>query len=170
MKDSPKLKLPKNAAQGKRFAIVVSRYHEELTAKMQEAAVDTLKDLGAKADDILTYWVPGAFEIPTAARMVCQHQTVDAVICLGIILKGETSHNEFIAHEVARGISTIHAASNVPAIFGVLTPETLEQAKARAGGSKGNKGEEAATAAVAMIQLAAEIKQGSTKQSKSVGF
>ncbi len=170
MKDSPKLKLPKNAAQGKRFALVVSRYHEELTSKLQEAAVGTLKDLGAKADDIATYWVPGAFEIPAAARMVLQHQTVDAIICLGIILKGETTHNEFIAHEVARGISTIHATSGIPAIFGVLTPDTLEQAKARSGGSKGNKGEEAAEAAVAMIQLANEIKQGSTKQNKSVGF
>jgi 6,7-dimethyl-8-ribityllumazine synthase len=170
MKDAPKLKLPKNAAQGKRFALVVSRYHEELTSKLQEGAVNTLKDLGAKTEDIATYWVPGAFEIPSAARMIIQHQTVDAIICLGIILKGETTHNAFIAHEVARGISTIHAASGVPAIFGVLTPDTLEQAKARSGGSKGNKGEEAAEAAVAMIHLANEIKQGSTKQNKSVGF
>ena len=170
MKDSPKLKLQKNAAQGKRFVIVVSRYHEDLTSKLQEGAVETLKGYGAKADDIVTYWVPGAFEIPAAARFVIQHQNPDAIICLGIILKGETTHNAYIATEVSRGISQIHAASGVPAIFGVLTPDSLEQAKARAGGSKGNKGVESAEAALAMIELLNEIKQGANKKNKSVGF
>jgi 6,7-dimethyl-8-ribityllumazine synthase len=114
--------------------------------------------------------VPGAFEIPSAARQVVHHQNVDAIICLGIILKGETTHNEYIAHEVARGIAQIHAATGIPAIFGVLTPDTLEQAKARAGGSKENKGVEAAEAAIAMIELLNEIKQGTKKTNKSVGF
>jgi 6,7-dimethyl-8-ribityllumazine synthase len=170
MKDSPKLKLQKDAAQGKHFVIVVSRYHEALTTKLQEGAVETLQSYGAKAEDITTYWVPGAFEIPAAARMVIQHQTVDAIICLGIILKGETTHNAYIAREVARGVAQIHVSSGIPAIFGVLTPDTLEQAKARAGGSKENKGVECAETALAMIELLDEIKQGANKKNKSVGF
>jgi 6,7-dimethyl-8-ribityllumazine synthase len=170
MKTNSKLKLAKDAAEGKRFAIVASLYHEELAKELHDGAVDALKNLGAKPDDVMTYWVPGAFEIPAAAREVCQHQDVKAIICLGVILKGETPHNEYIAREVARGISQIHAASGIPATFGVLTADTLEQAKARAGGARGNKGAEAAEAAVAMVQLIAEIKQGPKKISKSVGF
>src|SRR4051812_37174059 len=103
--------LPKDAAAGKHFAIVVSRYHEELTQKLLDGAVETLKSLGAKADQVQTFWVPGAFEIPAAAREVSQHLEVDAIICLGIILKGETSHNEYLAREVARGLSTIHPST-----------------------------------------------------------
>jgi 6,7-dimethyl-8-ribityllumazine synthase len=161
--------LSKDAASGKRFAIVVSRYHEELTQELLNGAQDTLKSLGAKDDDISLFWVPGAFEIPSAARALSQHREVDAIICLGVILKGETPHNEYIAREVAHGIAQIHAATGIPAAFGVLTPDTLDQAKARAGGSRGNKGAEAAEAAVAMIHLLDEIKQGPKKQ-KSVGF
>ena len=161
--------LPKDAAAGKRFAIVVSRYHEELTQVLWKGAFETLTALGAREPDIVTLWVPGAFEIPSAARAVVLHQNVNAVICLGIILKGETSHNEVLAHEVARGIAQIHAATGVPATFGVLTPDTLEQAKARCGGACGNKGTESAEAAVAMVHLLDEIKQG-PKQPKSVGF
>jgi len=164
-----KTPLPKDAAAGKRFAIVVSRYHEELTDELLAGAQNALKALGAKDDALSIFWVPGAFEIPSAARAVVQHRDVDAVVCLGVILKGETPHNAYIAHEVARGISQIHAATGIPATFGVLTPDTLEQAKARAGGPKGNKGAEAAEAAVAMIHLLNEIKQGPRKQ-KSVGF
>jgi 6,7-dimethyl-8-ribityllumazine synthase len=165
-----KSSLPKNAAEGKHFAIVVSRYHEELSQKLLDGALEELKTRGAKSDDISTYWVPGAFEIPTAARAAVQHHEVDAVICLGVILKGETPHNDYIAREVARGISQIHLTSGVPATFGVLTTDTLEQAKARAGGAKGDKGAEAAEAAVAMIHLLEEIKEGPKKKSKSVGF
>jgi len=165
-----KTSLPKNAAEGKRFAIIASRYHDEITQKLVDGAKETLTGLGAKPDDIHLYWVPGAFEIPTAARAVSQHHEADAIICLGVILKGETPHNEYLAHEVARGISTIHAATGIPATFGVLTPNTLEQASARAGGAEGNKGAEAAEAAVEMIQLLDEIKQGPKKKIKSVGF
>jgi 6,7-dimethyl-8-ribityllumazine synthase len=161
--------LPKDAAAGKRFAIIVSRYHEELTQKLLSGARHALQALGARDEDVSSFWVPGAFEIPAAARAVVQHREVDAVICLGVILKGETTHNAYIAHEVARGIAQIHAATGIPATFGVLTPDTLEQAEARAGGAEGNKGAEAAEAAVAMIQLLDDIKQG-PKKPKSVGF
>jgi 6,7-dimethyl-8-ribityllumazine synthase len=165
-----KSSLPKNAAEGKRFAIVVSRYHEELSQLLHAGALEALKALGAKEDDISTFWVPGSFEIPAAARAISQHRDVDAIVCLGVILKGETPHNEYIAREVARGIAQIHAATGIPVTFGVLTPDTLDQAKARSGGIKGNKGAESAEAAVAMIHLLNEIKQGAKKQSKSVGF
>jgi 6,7-dimethyl-8-ribityllumazine synthase len=162
--------LPKDAATGKHFAVVVSRYHEELTQELLDGALQSLKSLGAKDDDIETFWVPGAFEIPIAARAISQQRDVDAILCLGVILKGETSHNAYIAHEVARGVAQIHALTGIPAIFGVLTPDTVEQAKARVGGAKGNKGAEAAEAAVGMIQLLADIKKGPKKETKSVGF
>src|SRR3954463_7607925 len=153
-----KLNLPKNAAQGKRFAIVASRYHEEITEELVTGAAKTLESLGAKDADISTIWVPGSFEIPLAAHAVAQHQKVDAILCLGVIIKGETRHDQYIAQEVARGISGVAHASGLPVVFGVLTTETVEQAKARAGGTKGHKGVEAAETAVAMIQVLEQIK------------
>lgn len=162
--------LPKDAAAGKSFALVVSRYHEDITERLLDAAVDRLRALGAKEEAIHIHWVPGAFEIPMAARVLSQHHDVDAIITLGVILKGETTHNEYIACEVARGIAQIHAATGIPATFGVLTPDTLEQAKARAGGNKGNKGVEAAEAAVAMTLLLDQLKNTTKKSGKSVGF
>ena len=107
--------LSKTAAEGKRFTLVVSRYHEEVTAELQRGAESLLKSLGAKEEHISTIWVPGAFEIPIAARAVSQQHEVDAIICLGLILKGETPHNDYLAREVARGISQIHAATGIPA-------------------------------------------------------
>src|SRR5258708_29581110 len=98
--------------------------------------METLDSLGAKEADVSTVWVPGSFEIPFAAHAVAQHQEVDAILCLGVIIKGETRHDQYIASEVARGISNVGYASNIPVIFGVLTTETQEQAKARAGGSR----------------------------------
>jgi 6,7-dimethyl-8-ribityllumazine synthase len=159
----------KEIAQGKRFGLVVSRYHEDLTEELLQGAVKTLQDLGARKDDVQSVWVPGSFEIPLAARAML-HQQYDAVICLGIIIKGETTHNEYIAREVARGISQLAQASGTPVIFGILTTQTLEQAKARCGGTKGNKGIEAAEAAVSMLQVLDDIKKLSTRPGKSVGF
>jgi 6,7-dimethyl-8-ribityllumazine synthase len=161
----------KNAAQGKRFAIVASRYHEDLVKLLQEGAVESLTGLGAQAEDIETIWVPGAFEIPFAAHLVAQQQQrVDAILCLGVIIKGETRHDEYIAREVARGISSVGHAAGMPVIFGVLTTDTLEQAKARVGGSGGHKGIEAAETAVAMIHVVEQIKGSKKKIIGSVGF
>ena len=160
----------KDAAHGKRFGVVASRYNEELTQELLEGALGTLKDYGAKADDIQTVWVPGAFEIPLAAHALAQYQKVDAIVCLGVIIKGETRHDEYIAGEVAHGIAQVGHAASIPVIFGVLTTENLEQAKSRSGGSKGHKGVEAAEAAVAMIQLLDQIKGTAKKSSGSVGF
>lgn len=162
--------LPKNAAQGKKFAIVVSQYHEEITKELLQGALDTLEAYGADPSQIATLWVPGSFEIPLAARAIAQQQSVDAIIGLGVIVKGETPHNEYIAKEVAHGIAQIGHQTGIPVIFGVLTPETLEQGKARAGGNKGHKGVEAAEAAIAMIQILEQIKKGATKPQKNVGF
>ena len=166
-----KADLSKTSAQGKRFAIVASRYHEDIIKELLDGTVKTLESLGAKATDISTVWVPGSFEIPFAAHAVAQHQEVDAIICLGVIIKGETRHDRYIASEVARGISHVGVQSNIPVVFGVLTTETLEQAKARAGGSKGHKGIEAAETAVTMIQVLEEIKSGDKKKTLGgVGF
>ena len=155
--------------KGLKLGIVISRFNEFITSKMLDGCEDALLRHGVEGQDIDLYWVPGAFEIPSAARAICQHRDVDAIICLGVILKGETPHNAYIAHEVARGIAQIHAATGIPATFGVLTADTPDQAKARAGGAKGNKGAEAAEAAVAMVHLLEEIKK-EPKKPKSVGF
>jgi 6,7-dimethyl-8-ribityllumazine synthase len=162
--------LAKTAAQGKRFAIVASTYHNEIAKTLVEGAISTLESLGAKADDLQTVWVPGSFEIPFTAHLVAQHKQVDAIICLGVIIKGETRHDQYIASEVARGLSNVGYTSGIPVIFGVLTTETLEQAKARAGGSAGHKGIEAAEAAISMIQVVEQVKSGTKKSSGSVGF
>jgi 6,7-dimethyl-8-ribityllumazine synthase len=162
--------LSKTSAQGKRFAIVASRYHEEIIKELLSGAVTTLESLGAKASDISTVWVPGSFEIPLAAQAIAQHQKADAILCLGVIIKGETRHDRYIAREVAHGIAQVARQASVPVAFGVLTTETVEQAKARAGGSKGHKGIEAAETAVAMIQVLEQIKGDKKKVSGSVGF
>ena len=164
-----KATLSKDAAKGKTFGLVVSRYHEELTQKMLDGALDTLKEHGAKADDCHVVWVPGSFEIPLAARALVS-QELDAVICLGIIVKGETPHDEYIAREAARGISAVAQGSGTPVSFGVLTTLTEAQAKARCGGDKGNKGAEAAESAIHMIDVLAKIKKLGNRPVKSVGF
>lgn len=172
MVSTPKSKssLPKNSAQGKRFALVVSRYHEDIVKKLYDGAVETLQSFGAKEADLLTFWVPGSFEIPLAAHAVAQHQKVDAIVCLGVIVKGETHHDRYIAQEVARGVSQVGHLTGTPTVFGVLTTETLEQAKARAGGARGHKGVEAAETAVAMVQLLEQIKGDVKKSASNVGF
>jgi len=168
----PKSLLAKEAGHNKRFGIVVSRYHEELTQKLLDGALETLKNHGAKADQIHTVWVPGSFEIPMAARALTLHD-IDAVICLGIVIKGETPHDEYIAREAARGVSSVALTSGVPVIFGVLTTLTMDQAKARCGGEHGHKGVEAAEAALQMIGVLAGIKtlEGhASKSGRNVGF
>ncbi len=166
---SHKSSLPKNAAEGKKFGIVASRYHSELTEKLLEGAVKTLEALGVARDHIVTAWVPGSFEIPLAARALT-HQGMDAIICLGVIVKGETTHDEYIAREATHGIAQLAQVSGIPVILGVLTTQTLEQAEARCGGAKGHKGSEAAEAAVSMIQVLEEIKSGAKKNLKAWGL
>jgi 6,7-dimethyl-8-ribityllumazine synthase len=140
-------------AEGLRFALVVSRFNEFITERLLASAVDTLLRLGARRRDLEIVRVPGAFEIPAAARKVAASGRFQAILCLGLILRGETPHFDFISREVTRGIGQSALDSGVPHGFGVLTCDTLEEAIQRAGLKAGNKGGETALAAVEMANL-----------------
>ena len=147
---------PASGAQipvGTRVAVAVSRYNEGLTDRLLEGAVATLVAAGVAADRIEIAWVPGAFELPLAADRLASSGRFAAVICLGVVIRGETSHDRHINTAVATGIEAVSRHHGLPVSFGVLTCETVAQADARAGGAVGNKGEEAAHAALAMIRL-----------------
>ena len=139
--------------KGFRFAIVASRWNDFLTSRLVEGALDALERLGAQEKAVAVYRVPGAFEIPLAALKVAGSGKFDAVICLGTIIRGQTPHFEYIASEVARGITDAGMQTGVPVLFGIVTADTLEQAIDRAGVKLGNKGFEAATAAVELVNL-----------------
>jgi 6,7-dimethyl-8-ribityllumazine synthase len=145
------------SALGKRFAIVVSRFNAFITERLLLSAVDGLLRSGAEKKDIELVRVPGAFEIPLAARKLAETKKYDAIICLGCLLRGETAHYDVIVNEVTRGIGQSAQETGVPHAFGVLTCENLEQAIDRAGLKMGNKGFEAALAAVEMASLKAAI-------------
>jgi len=155
-------------ATGMRFGIVVSRFNDVVSTPLLEGAVEALERHGVSADDLAIAWVPGAFEIPIAARELAEHGGVDAVVCLGAVIRGETAHFDYVAGEAARGIASVHATSGVPATFGVLTVDTLEQAMDRAGGKYGNKGAEAAIAAVEMVSLLRELRNRDAKEDRAV--
>lgn len=144
-------------ARGRRFAIVASRFNEVVVAKLVEGALDCLRSHGVAEDDLDVAWVPGAFELPLAARRLAASGNYDAVICLGAVVRGETSHYEFVAGRAAEGIARAADDTGVPVIFGVLTTDTLEQALDRAGGKHGNKGWDAATAAMEMASLLEQL-------------
>jgi 6,7-dimethyl-8-ribityllumazine synthase len=141
-----------DAAKG-RFAIVVSRYNESITGKLLDGAVRTLAQHGVADNAIDVAWVPGAFEIPLAADRMAKSGSYAAVICLGAVIRGETTHDQHINRAVSLGITEAALASGVPVTFGVLTCDTVEQAIHRAGGSVGNKGIEAAETALRMANL-----------------
>jgi 6,7-dimethyl-8-ribityllumazine synthase len=145
--------------KGARFGIVVSRFNAFITERLLLSAVDALRRTGTADKDIEVVRVPGAFEIPIAARMLASSKKskVDAVVCLGLLMRGETSNYEHISHEVARGIGEAAQASGKPCTYGVLTCDTLEQAIDRAGLKMGNKGFEAAISAVEMVALARKL-------------
>ncbi len=135
------------------FAIIVSDWNEDITYALRDECVATLKANGAKAENILIHHVPGAFELPLGARIVMGQNKVDAAICLGCVIKGETDHDIYINNAVVAGIMNLGLTSKKPVIFGVLTPNTKEQALDRAGGKYGNKGIEAAHTAIKMVHL-----------------
>jgi 6,7-dimethyl-8-ribityllumazine synthase len=141
------------SAAGKRFAIVVSRFNSFITERLFQSAYDGLLRLGAKKRDIALVRVPGAFEIPLAARTLAETKKYDAILCIGCLLRGDTAHYDVIVNEVTRGIGQSAQDTGVPHAFGVLTCETLEQAIDRAGLKMGNKGLEAALAGVEMANL-----------------
>ncbi len=146
-------------ATGMRFGIVVGRFNDIVSQRLLEGAVDALVRHGARDADLSVAWVPGSFEIPIAARELAEHGNVDAVVCLGVVIRGETTHFDLVAGEAARGVGAVHAATGIPASFGVVTAENLEQALARAGGKAGNKGAEAAMVAVEMVSLLRAIRR-----------
>jgi 6,7-dimethyl-8-ribityllumazine synthase len=140
-------------AKGLRFALVVSRFNEALTSRLESGAVDCLERHGASSDDITIYRVPGAWEIPLVASRLASSGRHDAVVCLGALVRGGTAHFDLIAAEVAKGIAQSAMSSGIPMTFGVITAENLEQAVERAGTKMGNKGWEAALAAMEMARL-----------------
>jgi 6,7-dimethyl-8-ribityllumazine synthase len=143
---------------GKRFGIVVSRFNAFITERLLQSAYDGLLRSGARKKDIQIVRVPGSFEIPSAARTLAETNKYDAIICLGCLLRGDTSHYDVIVNEVTRGIGQSAQETGVPHAFGVLTCENLEQAIDRAGLKMGNKGLEAALAAVEMANLKAGLR------------
>lgn len=141
------------SAEPYRFAIVVSEWNHEITDPLARGAVDTLKSLGAKQDNIRLQHVPGSFELPLGAKLMIDREAFDAVIAIGSVIQGETRHFEFVCQAVSQGVKDVGLQTGVPVIFCVLTDDTMEQARARSGGKHGNKGVEAAVAAVKMAHL-----------------
>ncbi|MDR0977740.1 MAG: 6,7-dimethyl-8-ribityllumazine synthase [Endomicrobium sp.] len=142
---------------GKKFAIVASRFNEFITVKLISGAEDMLKRHGVNDDDISVYWVPGAFEISAVAKKIAITKKVDAIICLGCVIRGATPHFDYVATEVSKGVAYVGFNSSIPVIFGVLTTESIEQAIERAGTKGGNKGADAAVSAIEMVNLYSQI-------------
>ena len=148
------------------FGIVVAEWNAHITHALYQGCYDTLLKHGAKDENIHTIQVPGSFELPAGARILAGKHNPDAVICLGCVIKGETSHNEYINQAVASGLVNLSIASGKAFIFGVLTPNDEQQALDRAGGKHGNKGVEAAITAIRMAALKKDVKEGKRK----IGF
>jgi 6,7-dimethyl-8-ribityllumazine synthase len=140
-------------ARDMRFGIVVAEWNEEITAALCEAVVTTLKKHGVIQEDITIKVVPGTIELTFAAKMIAENMDVDAVICLGCVIRGETPHFDYVCESATYGITELNLSYEIPFIFGVLTTDTLQQARDRAGGRHGNKGDEAAVTAIKMVHL-----------------
>lgn len=140
-------------AQGFRFAIVASRWNDFLTSKLTEGALDTLERLGAAAKNVEIFKVPGSYELPVVAQRIAEGEKFDAIICLGVVIRGETPHFDYVAGEAAKGIAQVSMETGVPVLFGVITADTVEQAINRSGVKSGNKGVEAAMSAVEIVNL-----------------
>lgn len=143
-------------AQDLKISIVVARFNNFITGKLLEGALDALKRHGCQEENINIIWVPGAFEIPLVAQRIVE-KDIDAIICLGAVIRGATSHYDYVCAEVSKGVAQVGLQNNKPVIFGVLTTDTLEQAIERAGTKAGNKGFEAATTAIEMANLFKKI-------------
>ena len=141
------------SAQGLRVGIVVARFNEFINSKLLAGALDALKRHGADEDAVDVAWVPGAFEIPMIAQKMAESKKYDAIICLGTVIRGSTSHYDYVCAEVSKGVAHVGLASGVPTMFGVLTTDTIEQAIERSGTKAGNKGFDAAMAAMEMAYL-----------------
>lgn len=140
-------------AEKMKFGIVVSEWNHEITGNLLKGAHDTLIKNGVKPENIFQRYVPGSFELTFGCKLFADHGKVDAIIALGCVIQGETRHFDFICHSVTQGITELNLNFNIPVIFGLLTTNTLQQAKDRSGGQYGNKGDEAAVTAIKMVEL-----------------
>ena len=140
-------------AKGIRVGIVAARFNEFITSKLVGGTLDGLKRHDVKEEDIDVAWVPGAFEIPLIASKMAKSKKYDAVICVGAVIRGSTSHYDYVCSEVSKGIANVSLNSDIPVMFGVLTTDNIEQAIERAGSKAGNKGYECATGAIEMVNL-----------------
>jgi 6,7-dimethyl-8-ribityllumazine synthase len=156
-------------ATGMRLAIVVGRFNDFVAQRLLEGSVDALVRHGAAEDDLTVVWVPGSFEIPLATQELADQGRFDAIICLGVVIRGETPHFDFVAGEASRGVGTIGLRARLPTAFGIVTTETLEQAIDRAGGKHGNKGADAALAAVEMVSLLRMLRADAPKRRVAAG-
>ena len=146
-----------------RVALVAARFNETISRRLLEGALDRLRRHGVVEDDLSVAWVPGAFELPLVAKRIASSGEVDAIVCLGAVIRGETAHFDFVAQQAASGIAKASLATGVPIAFGVLTTEDTGQAAERAGGKLGNKGAEAADAAIEMANLLAALPKPSAE-------
>lgn len=144
-------------AQDIKIGIVASRFNEFITGKLLSGAIDGLTRHGVKEDDITVAWVPGAFEIPLIAGKLAKSRQYDAVICLGAVIRGATSHYDYVCNEVSKGIAQVSLQSDIPVLFGVVTTDNIEQAIERAGTKSGNKGYDCALSAIEMVNLIKQI-------------
>lgn len=149
----------KLVSQDIKVGIVVARFNEFITSKLLGGAIDGLKRENVKEDDIEVAWVPGAFEIPLIAKKMADSKKYDAVICLGAVIRGATSHYDYVCAEVSKGVAQVSLNAGIPVMFGVLTTDTIEQAVERAGTKAGNKGFECAQGAIEMVNLIREMNQ-----------
>ena len=145
------------APEGMRVGIVASRFNEIIVNKLLGGAVDGLVRHGVEEERITAAWVPGAFEIPVAAQRMAKSGKYDAVICVGAVIRGDTSHYDYVCNEVSKGIAQVSMATGGPVLFGILTTENIEQAIARAGSKAGNKGYDCALSAVEMVNLLGQM-------------
>ncbi len=145
-------------SQGLKFGIVVGRFNEFITNKLLSGALDALQRHGTAQDNIDVAWVPGVFEIPLIAQKMAESGKYDAVITLGTVIRGSTTHYDYVCNEVAKGVAAINLKTGVPVIFGIVTTENIEQAIERAGTKAGNKGWDAANAAIEMANLSSQFK------------
>ncbi|NGZ74215.1 6,7-dimethyl-8-ribityllumazine synthase [Saccharibacillus alkalitolerans] len=145
-------------SQGYKFGIVVGRFNEFITSKLLSGALDALKRHGVEDNDVDVAWVPGAFEMPLIAQKMAESGKYDAVITLGTVIRGSTTHYDYVCNEVAKGVSAINLKTGVPTIFGLVTTENIEQAIERAGTKAGNKGWDSAMAAIEMASLSRQFK------------
>lgn len=144
-------------AENMKIGIIVARFNEFITSKLLSGAIDTIVRHGGSDDDITVSWVPGAFEIPLIAQKMADSKKYDAVICLGAVIRGATTHYDYVCSEVSKGVAQVGLKSGIPVMFGVVTTENIEQAIDRAGTKSGNKGSDAALSAIEMVNLVKNI-------------